>query len=71
MTFIPADREILRAKTTYVPEESAYEYRLRGFYETEYPDIPYPEVVDYTENQNGTVTLIWLKTMISGGILIV
>lgn len=58
MTFIPADREILRSKTTYIPEESAYEYRPRGFYEAEYPDIPYPEVVDYTENQDGTITLI-------------
>ena len=58
MTFIPIDREILRSKTTYIPEESAYEYRPRGFYEAEYPDIPYPEVVDYTENQDGTITLI-------------
>lgn len=58
MTFIPVDREILRSKTTYVPEDSAYEYRPRGFYEAEYPDIPYPEVVDYTENQDGTITLI-------------
>ena len=51
------DSEILRSKTTYIPELAAYEYRPRGFYEVEYPDIAYPEVVSYTENGDGTVTL--------------
>ena len=32
--------------------------RYRGFYEVEYPDIPYPEVVSYAEDQDGTVTLL-------------
>lgn len=58
MTYIHIDKETLRQKITYLPEEGAYEYRPRGFYEVEYPDIPYPEVVSYTENQDGTVTLI-------------
>ena len=52
------NKEILRSKTTYLPEDAAYEYRPRGFYEAEYPDVPYPEVVSYTENQDGTITLI-------------
>ena len=52
------DRKTLRQKTTYFSENAAYEYRPRGFYEAEYPDIPYPEVVDYTENKDGTITLI-------------
>ena len=52
------DSEILRSKTTYIPELAAYEYRPRGFYEVEYPDIAYPEVVGYTENADGTVMLI-------------
>lgn len=52
------DREMLRRETTYFSEDAAYEYRPRGFYEAEYPDIPYPEVVSYTENQDGTITLI-------------
>ena len=51
------DRETLRSKTTYLSELAAYEYRPRGFYEVEYPDIVYPEVVSYTENEDGTVTL--------------
>ena len=51
------DRETLRSKTTYLSELAAYEYRPRGFYEVEYPDIAYPEVVGYRENEDGTVTL--------------
>ena len=51
------DCETLRSKTTYHTELDAYEYRPRGFYEVEYPDIAYPEVVSYRENEDGTVTL--------------
>ena len=51
------DHETLRSKTIYLSELAAYEYRPRGFYEVEYPDIAYPEVVNYTENEDGTVTL--------------
>lgn len=29
----------------------------RGFYEGEYPEHPYPEVADFTENSDGTITL--------------
>ncbi len=53
-----ADSETLRKKTAYLPENGAYEYSPRGFYEAEYPEIPYPEVVDYMENADGTITLI-------------
>lgn len=58
MTYFPVDKEMLRAKTAYRAEEAAYEYRPRGFYEAEYSEIPYPEVVSCTENEDGTVTLI-------------
>lgn len=51
-----AEEEIKR-KAAYIPEDQTYEYRPRGFYEVEYPDIPYPEVVSYTENGDGTLTL--------------
>lgn len=51
-------REALRQETTYLSEDAAYMYRPRGFYEAEYSDIPYPEVVSYTENEDGTITLI-------------
>lgn len=55
--YFNVDNETLRSKTTYISELAAYEYRPRGFYEVEYPDIAYPEVVGYTENEDGTVTL--------------
>ena len=51
------DYEELQRKAAYIPEDQTYEYRPRGFYEVEYPDIPYPEVVSYTENGDGTLTL--------------
>ena len=51
------DQATLREKTAYLSETAAYEYRPRGFYDSEYSDIPYPEVVDYTENEDGTITL--------------
>lgn len=56
-TYFNVDIETLRLKTKYASEHMAYEYRPRGVYEVEYPDIPYPEVVNYTENQDGTITL--------------
>lgn len=55
--YFNVDNKTLRSKTTYISELAAYEYRPRGFYEVEYPDIAYPEVVGYTENEDGTVTL--------------
>lgn len=58
MEHFKIDKEMLRSKTTYIAGHAAYEYRPRGFYEAEYPDIPYPEVVGYTENQDGTITLV-------------
>ncbi len=58
MRYFNVDRQPLRPKTKYVTECAAYEPIPRGFYEIEYPDIPYPEVVSYTENQDGTITLI-------------
>ncbi len=58
MAHFKIGRETLRWKATYFLDDAAYGYRPRGFYEVEYPDIPYPEVVDYTENQDGTITLI-------------
>ncbi len=51
------NHEELQRKAVYIPEDQTYEYRPRGVYEVEYPDIPYPEVVSYTENGDGTFTL--------------
>lgn len=55
--YLKADRRILVAKGILLSEDGMYLYKPRGFYEGEYPDIPYPEVTEYTENQDGTITL--------------
>lgn len=55
--YLPVDINNIRSHTKYLPENNAYEYRPRGFYEVEYTNIPYPEVVGYAANHDGTVTL--------------
>lgn len=57
MTYFNIDSETLQSKTIYDPAEAAYVYKPRGFYEGEYPEHPYPEVVAFTENKDGTITL--------------
>lgn len=58
MTYFNIDSETLQSKTTYYPEDATYEYKPRGFYEVEYPGaVPFPEVVDYVEDSDGTVKL--------------
>lgn len=52
------DNKELQKKTIYFSEDETYEYRPRGVDAVEYPDIPYPEVVNYTKNSDGTLTLI-------------
>lgn len=49
--------EVLQSKTVYHPEEAAYEYKPRGLEEAEYPEYPYPEVIGYEWNADGTLTL--------------
>ena len=57
MAHVDVGRNELRQRTVWLRGENAYEYKPRGFYESEYPQIPYPEVVAYRENGDGTVTL--------------
>lgn len=52
------DRETLRSRMAYSPASGTCEYRPRGFSDTEYPDIPYPEVIDCEENKDKTITLL-------------
>lgn len=56
-TYFNIDRDTLRSKTIYNAEDDCYEYRPRGFYEVEYPEYPYSEVVAFEENGDGTITL--------------
>ena len=57
MKYFNIDSETLQSKTVYCSENSTYEYKPRGFEEVEYPEYPYSEVVDFTENSDGTITL--------------
>lgn len=56
-SYFRIEDNLLRQKTVYVPEGETYEYRPRGLNESDYGDIPYPEVVDYQENGDGTIRL--------------
>lgn len=57
MKYFNIDSAVLQSRTRYQADSSAYAYRPRGLYDTEYPEYPFPEVVDYGENADGTVTL--------------
>lgn len=57
MRYFKISRDALRSGTLYVKQEKAYEYRPRGFYESGYSDIPYPEVVSYKERPDGTIEM--------------
>ena len=57
MKYFNIDSETLQSKTVYYSEDSTYEYKPRGFEEVEYPEYPYSEVVGFTENSDGTITL--------------
>ena len=57
MKYFNIDSETLQSKTVYYSENSTYEYKPRGFEEVEYPEYPYSEVVGFTENSDGTITL--------------
>lgn len=57
MSYFNIDSKTLQSKTVYYSEDSTYEYKPRSFEEAEYPEYPYSEVVGFTENNNGTITL--------------
>lgn len=57
MAHFNIDSETLQSKTVYYSEDSTYEYKPRGFEEVEYPEYPYSEVIGFTENSDGTITL--------------
>ena len=50
------DRETLREKAGYFPENPTYEYRPRGLYDCHQTDL-FPEVTAGRENKDGTITL--------------
>ena len=57
MEYFHIDSNKLQQKTIYDAQAQTYEYKPRGFYEIEYPEYPYSEVVGYKEHSDGTITL--------------
>lgn len=57
LKYFNIDSETLQSKTVFHSKDSTYEYKPRSFEEVEYPEYPYSEVVGFTENDDGTITL--------------
>lgn len=57
LPYFNIDSGTLQSKTIYNAEDKTYEYKPRGFEEVEYPEYPYSEVIGFTENSDGTLTL--------------
>lgn len=57
MSYFDIGSEELQSRTKYLEVEQKYEYRPRGLYDSEQPNTPYPEVVNYKENDDGTITM--------------
>lgn len=58
-SYFQIDTETLHQKTVYQSDSKTYQYRARGMHDhASTPNIPYPEVVGYEENTDGTIKLI-------------
>ncbi len=60
-------REQIAANTVYYPDRDTYRYRPRWLHDSEEPYEPYAEVVDFREQDDGTVRLrveaVWEEKM--------
>ena len=58
-TYLKVDGKQIQKNTIYHPESKTYEYRRRGVYDClSTSNTPYPEVIDYEEQSDGTIKLI-------------
>ena len=55
-------REQIAANTIYYPDRDTYRYRPRWLHDSEEPYEPYAEVVDFREQDDGTVRL-WVEAV--------
>lgn len=64
-THLQISSENIEDNAVYYPDRQTYRYRPRGLYDCEFPYEPYPEVVDFEEQEDGTLKLIieavWVK----------
>lgn len=56
MAYFPIDADTLRLRLRYDDDTDCYIFRPRGYGESDYCDIPYPEVASFTE-EDGVLTL--------------
>lgn len=56
--YIDIDEQKLRDLLKYNSETNCYIFIPRGFHEFDYACIPSPEVVAYTENEDGSITML-------------
>lgn len=56
-TYFKIDSSVLEEKSVYHSDTQTYRYRPRGMYDAEFPYGPYPEVVAYDEQGDGTIKL--------------
>ncbi len=56
-TYFQIDSADIENHTVYDPERLTYRYRPRGLYDCEFPYGPYPEVVGYEKQDDGTLKL--------------
>lgn len=64
-TYFQIDSEVIEQNTVYHADTRTYRYRPRGLYDSELPYGPYPEVVAYEEQDDGTIKLtvnaVWIR----------
>lgn len=70
-SYLTIDSGQIREKTVYDRERHTYRYRPRGMGESEFSYGPYPEVVGYEEQEDGTLRLfveaVWERKMTDRG----
>lgn len=66
-SYFQIEREQIATNTVYEPNERVYRYRPRGFKDAELPYGPYPEVMSYEKQEDGTIRLfieaVWERKM--------
>lgn len=64
-TYFDIDDSVIEENAVYHADTQTYRYRSRGVYDLEFSDPPYPEVVAYEVQEDGTIKLIiravWIK----------
>ena len=64
-TYFQISSENIEKNAVYYPELKTYRYRPRGMYDYEFPYEPYPEVVSYEQQEDGTIKLlveaVWVR----------